>query len=92
MDGWTDTANTMQTLFGHILELISGGKSPTDVFLEIWKQTVITWCQVRRIWWMTHFFNPDSSKAACPVLPVSRCILGQCSSVFLFNCNTQFMK
>ena len=91
----------IQLLFGRILELIIGRKSQsTEVFLRIWKQMVITWCQVRIIWWMTHFFKSYSSKAPCPVCdPVSRYIvmqkkghLGQLSLALLFNCTTQFVK
>jgi len=57
----------LQSLFVRILQLIIGQKSlSTEVLIQTWKQMVITRCQVRRIWWVMHFSNADSSIAACP--------------------------
>ena len=91
----------LQPLFGCRLELIVGRKSLSkEVCFQIWKQMVITWCQVRRIWWMTHFFKSAFKYCSLSNMrPVSRCIvvqkqryMGQLSSALLFNCDAQFPK
>ena len=51
------------TLRLHILELIISRKYMSkEMFLPNLETggIVITWCKVRRIWWMTHFFKSDS--------------------------------
>jgi len=56
----------LQQLFSHV----RGKSPPMDVFLQIWKQIVVTWRQARRIWWMAYFF-----KSRFIVWPVSWCIV-----------------